>query len=109
MREQALRNLMSAHVGVVRNGDGLTTRAAPRSPHIERECAHLPQLRNMATAALLIAAAALRRSESRGGHYRSDCPETDPRQAKRTFITLDQARARSPQPRARHWPSSRAA
>jgi L-aspartate oxidase len=47
----------------------------------------------MATAALLIAAAALQRTESRGGHFRSDCPNSDPQQARRSFITLDQARA----------------
>jgi L-aspartate oxidase len=46
----------------------------------------------MATAALLVAAAALRREESRGGHYRSDFPKADPAQAKRTFITLEDAR-----------------
>jgi aspartate oxidase len=44
---------------------------------IERECARLPQTRNMATAALMVTAAALRREESRGGHFRSDFPKTD--------------------------------
>ena len=34
-----------------------------------------PQLRNMATAALLVTAAALRRTESRGGHFRVGLPE----------------------------------
>jgi len=53
----------------------------------------MPRLRNMATAALLITAAALRRAESRGGHYRADYPQTDPKQAQRTFVTLDEARA----------------
>ena len=90
VRAQALRDLMSAHVGVVRNGDGLT-RALRKIANLERDT-HLPQLRNMASAALLVTAAALRRTESRGGHYRSDCPDTDPRQATRTFITLDEAR-----------------
>jgi L-aspartate oxidase len=33
------------------------------------------------------------RKESRGGHYRSDYPETQARAAKRTFITLDELRA----------------
>jgi L-aspartate oxidase len=90
--EQGLRQLMSAHVGVVRDGEGLS-HALGEIARMEREWARAPQLRNMATAALLIAAAALQRSESRGGHFRSDHPNSDPRQAQRTFITLDQARA----------------
>jgi L-aspartate oxidase len=91
VREQALRNLMSAHVGVVRNGDGLK-HALRKIADLERDAAHLPQLRNMATAAQMITAAALRRTESRGGHYRSDWPKTDPKQAQRTFMTLDEVR-----------------
>jgi L-aspartate oxidase len=59
---------------------------------MERECAHVPQLRNMAAAAMLVTAAALRRTESRGGHFRSDFPKGDPAQAKRTFLTLAEAR-----------------
>jgi L-aspartate oxidase len=90
-QEQALRQLMSTHVGVIRNGDGLTY-AVTELARMEREWARAPQLRNMATAALLIAAAALQRTESRGGHFRSDCPNSDPQQARRSFITLDQAR-----------------
>jgi L-aspartate oxidase len=91
VREEALRQLMSAQVGVVRTGQGLR-HALARIASLERDAARLPQLRNMATAALMISAAALRREESRGGHYRSDYPQSDPRQAQRTFITLDQAR-----------------
>jgi L-aspartate oxidase len=52
----------------------------------------MPQTRNMATAALMVTAAALKREESRGGHFRSDFPQTD-LPARRTFITLDEARA----------------
>jgi L-aspartate oxidase len=49
-------------------------------------------LRNMATAALLVAAAALQRHESRGGHFRTDYPHADPAQAHRTLLTLADAR-----------------
>jgi len=91
-REQALRQLMSSHVGVVRRRDALA-HALGEIAGMERKWARVPQLRNMATAALLVTAAALRREESRGGHYRSDYPNTDPAQARRTFLTLDEARA----------------
>jgi L-aspartate oxidase len=58
---------------------------------IERK-ATTAALRNMATAALVIAAAAFARRESRGAHTRTDYPRTDPAQARRTFLTLDDAR-----------------
>ena len=86
-----LRMIMSRHVGVIRNGDGLAT-ALGRISHIERE-ARRPLLRNMATAALLVAAAAFARRESRGAHDRSDYPRSDPALARRTFLTLAKARA----------------
>jgi L-aspartate oxidase len=91
-RERALRDLMSSHVGVVRDGAGMR-HALIEIARMEREWSRVPQLRNMATTALLITAAALKRTESRGGHYRSDYPQTDAAQATRTFITLDAARA----------------
>ena len=90
-REQALRQLMTRHVGVLRNGDGLAY-AVHAIAATERACAQIPGLRNMATTALMIAAAALQREESRGAHCRSDFPKTDPAQAKRTYLTLAEAR-----------------
>jgi len=89
--DRELRALMSADVGVIRHEEGLA-RALEKILRIEREAAS-PALRNMATAALLVAAAAWRRRESRGAHYRSDYPRPDPAQARRTFFTLDEARA----------------
>ena len=90
-RERELRGLMSTEVGVIRNAAGLS-RALVTILRIERET-HCPQLRNMAAAALLVAASALQRTESRGGHERADFPATDPQQARRSFMTLDDARA----------------
>jgi L-aspartate oxidase len=89
--DRALRRLMSAHVGVVRDADGLSG-ALTEIAEIERAAASRV-LRNMATAALLVTAAAWRRRESRGAHYRSDYPQRDATQAQRTFLTLDEARA----------------
>jgi L-aspartate oxidase len=89
--ERALRALMTGNVGVIRDGVGLR-QALGEIARLERESAGSPALRNMATAALLVAAGALQRRESRGGHFRSDFPQADPAQTKRTFITLKQAR-----------------
>ena len=85
-----LRALMSRHVGVTRDSRGLAAALATIA-RVERE-APSPPRRNMATAALLIAAAALARRESRGSHARADYPRTDPAQARRTFLTLADAR-----------------
>jgi L-aspartate oxidase len=49
-------------------------RAAPESRIAERE---FRRLRSIITSGLLIARAALRREESRGGHFRSDFPDRD--------------------------------
>jgi L-aspartate oxidase len=91
MRDDELRKIMSAHVGVIRDAEGLS-RAIAQISRIELE-ASSPVLRNMATAALLIATAAWRRRESRGAHYRSDYPQPDKAQARRAFMMLHDARA----------------
>ncbi len=88
--EKELRALMQENVGVIRNGAGLA-RAVTEFARIESAAAS-PDLRNMATAALLIAASAFVRTESRGGHFRSDFPKADPAQAQRSFVTLAAAR-----------------
>ena len=103
VQDDELRQIMARHVGVIRDAEGLA-RALADIARIERT-ATSRALRNMATTALLIAAAAWKRRESRGGHYRSDCPQPDPAQANRTFLTLEDARAIAARAAARPVPA----
>jgi L-aspartate oxidase len=80
---------MSDHVGVVRDRAGLETALAVIATLETKN--RSPRFRNMLTAARMIAAAALKRTESRGGHYRSDFPRPDPAWRHRTFMTLAEA------------------
>jgi L-aspartate oxidase len=86
-----LRETMQRDVGVVRDAQGLA-RAVTIIAAL-RDGAGNAALLNMATAALIIATAALARTESRGGHYRSDHPQPDPAQARRTMMRLTDAEA----------------
>jgi L-aspartate oxidase len=85
-----LRETMSAHVGVIRDRAGLV-HALGEILRIEA-AAKRPSVRDMCTTALLVTAAALERTESRGGHFRSDFPAPDPAQAHRTYISIGEAR-----------------
>ena len=82
-----LRRRMSDDVGVVRDHDGLVA-ALGDIADLERQGGPSYGFRNMITTARLIAGAALLRTESRGAHFRSDFPEADPAQAKRSIFTL---------------------
>ncbi|SSC68114.1 L-aspartate oxidase [Ciceribacter selenitireducens] len=86
---KALRREMSAHAGVIRDAEGLKDliREIVRLEGINKRV----RFSNMATAAKLIATAALKREESRGGHYRSDFPEPVEALRHRTFMTLKDA------------------
>jgi L-aspartate oxidase len=88
--EKNLRAMMSSHVGVVRDGDQLAE-AVRAFAAIEREAGN-SALRNMATTALLVAASAWTRRESRGAHERSDHPAETAALAHRTMTTLAAAR-----------------
>ncbi len=105
--EASLRAIMTSHVGVIRHGDRLAE-AVRSFAAIERDTGNIA-LRNMATAALLVATSAWARRESRGAHHRSDDPAENPALAHRTMTTLvaareiaaslsERASARSPQP-----------
>lgn len=82
-----LRQAMSRFVGVERNEVGLRA-ALGVVQRIRSEAEPDRALANMALACQFVVEAALRRKESRGGHFRSDCPEPDPKLARRSAITL---------------------
>jgi L-aspartate oxidase len=84
--EKQLRAMMSSHVGVIRDGDALAE-AVRAFAAIERGAPSLA-LRNMAATALLVAASAWSRRESRGAHCRSDYPTEESLLARRTMTTL---------------------
>ena len=86
LAETDLRAMMTSHVGVIRNGEHLAE-AVRTLAAIARDAGHIA-LRNMATTALLVAASAWTRRESRGGHHRSDFPAENPALAHRTMTTL---------------------
>jgi L-aspartate oxidase len=90
LSETNLRAMMASHVGVIRNSDRLAE-AVRSFAAIERDTGNIA-LRNMATTALLVAASAWARRESRGAHYRSDYPAEKPVLAHRTMTTLAAAR-----------------
>jgi L-aspartate oxidase len=92
IRAEAARNLrqmMSTNVGVVRDAEGLAE-AVRYFAALERGAASTT-LRNMATSALLVAASARSRRESRGAHFRTDYPTEQPLLAQRTRTTLKAA------------------
>ncbi len=91
-RVARLRRLMTDHVGVLRDGPGLgqALRSIAKLEQGQQDC---PAFLAMTATATLIAAAALLREESRGGHYRQDFPTADPAQARRSRMTLQEALA----------------
>jgi L-aspartate oxidase len=83
-----LRSAMSRDVALERNEDGLRS-ALDVITRLQTTSSE-PALLNMTAAAKLVTAAALARHESRGGHWRSDYPQTD-KTGTRTFMTLADA------------------
>ncbi len=76
-----LRALMSANVGVLRDGAGLEDALKSIDTWAENLKRDAPETRatlNLLAAARAITVAALRRRESRGAHARDDFPQSDP-------------------------------
>jgi L-aspartate oxidase len=80
-----LRQIMWDRVGLVRTGDGLWE-ARNHILELDSVLRRTIAGRVAAELSLMVVLAALRRSESRGGHYRADYPELDPMQEHRTLI-----------------------
>jgi len=89
-----LRRTMADRVGVIRDRAGMEA-ALLTIAEIEARN-RVPRFRNALTAARMIAAGALARTESRGGHFRSDYPDHDPAWRHRTYMTLSEAEATAP-------------
>ena len=87
--EAELRHTMTQDVGVMRNQAGLVS-SLNKIRQIQKHAKTLT-LKNMTTSCLMIAAAALKRQESRGGHFRTDYPLPVPALAKRSRFTLVEA------------------
>ncbi|MBQ9351970.1 FAD-binding protein, partial [Phyllobacterium sp.] len=86
-----LRKTMSASFGVIRNGEDM--RAGLKAILALEQTNRDPAFRNVLATAKLVAVSALRREESRGGHFRTDFPEKRREWQHRTFLTLDDAQA----------------
>ncbi len=86
-----LRRTMNDHVGVLRSAAGLRTALREIRKVAGEDAGGSRALLNMTDAATLIAAAALLREESRGGHFREDFPEPVEAQRTRRAITLADA------------------
>lgn len=84
-----LRQTMSKHAGVIRNGPGL--REALKTIVSLEGTNRSPRFANALATAKLIAAMALKREESRGGHYRDDFPNERQEWKHRTFTTMAEA------------------
>ena len=83
-----LQQLMWDVAGLSRNGDDLAEAAAElstwRAPDVTD--AKAAEDANLLVVARAVVASALARQESRGGHYRTDFPDSDPQQAKHSAV-----------------------
>ena len=82
-----MRRILWEKVGVERDEAGLTSAVEELERLAVRHRRPAGEARNLLGIGRLVAAAALERRESRGGHYRSDYPVPDPAWQRRLFLT----------------------
>lgn len=90
---QDLRQTMTQNVGVERDAKGLKTALRTIADLEENAEGVTRSFLNMTSSATLVAAAALKRTESRGGHFRTDYPDKNPEWRNHTLMTLAEAHA----------------
>lgn len=98
----SLTSLMWRNVGIQRNAESLKS-AAEQVEFWDRYVSRREftdpagwELQNLLLVARLVIAAAAERRESRGVHYRTDFPETDPEQALPIALTAEAPNVQSP-------------
>ncbi|WP_020594583.1 L-aspartate oxidase [Kiloniella laminariae] len=101
-----LQLLNYRHIGLCRNRAGLQLLIKHLRKIGQEHSDASPRLRNLMTCSHLIAIAALQREESRGGHYRSDYPESLPRFQNHSVQTLGDCRIPSEKPAENFFSSS---
>lgn len=93
---QSLKALTWRNLGVFRNAIRLSETVETLkawSRYVLAEQFHMSpgfEVQNMLTTAQAIAFSALQRTESRGAHQRTDYPETDPKWARHSLISIDE-------------------
>jgi L-aspartate oxidase len=73
--KEKIRDIMWQYAGIIRTDEGLRKGLQELKQLAEEIPLGFVECRNMLTVAQLIHYSALQRTESRGGHYRIDCPE----------------------------------
>jgi succinate dehydrogenase/fumarate reductase flavoprotein subunit len=93
---EAVRTVAAEHLYVIRSGDNLR-RAVERLSELQNcmtfvatgnELVSLQEVRNLLFTAQMVAQGALTRRESRGAHFRLDCPVQDDSNWRRHIVTM---------------------
>jgi L-aspartate oxidase len=98
VEREIIRHLMTDFAGVIRDDAGLRAAQGKLAVLADAMETRDTQTADMALVAGMIVFAALRRTESRGGHCRSDYPQAEENWRRRSFLTLKEIAAGVPAP-----------